>query len=98
MTLFYPQKNSDFDLDIPLDKSAINLGVLDLEVSFRYTGQQWYMSVWYDGKYLTQNQRVQQGIDLLAKFSAYKLGKLIVYGDPTSSSCFLNWPVEVGYA
>lgn len=98
MTLYYPQQSGDFDLIIPLDKSSINLGVEEVVVSLRYEYDQWYMSVWHDGKYLTQNQTVQSGINLFEKFKAYKLGKFIVQGDSTSPQCFMNWPIEVGYA
>lgn len=97
MTVFYPQQNEDFDLTIPLDKSSADQGMNMLVVSFRYTNNHWYLSLWYNNAYLVQNQRVQNGIDLLSKFSAYKLGKLIVQGDPSSQDCFLNWPVEIGY-
>lgn len=98
MTLFYPQQTGDFDLTIPLDKSAANLGMEEVVVSFRYQDNRWYMSVWHEGKFLVQNQAVKAGVDLFTKFSAYKLGKLIVYGDTSSIDCFLNWPVEIGYA
>ena len=98
MTLFYPYQVSDFELTIPLDKTVYNKGVTELSISFIYIKQHWYMSIWYEGTYLTQNQMVQPGIDLLAKFSAHQLGRLIVYGDTTSPNCFYNWPVEIGYA
>lgn len=97
MVLYYPQQNEDFDLTIPLDKSSANQGVEELVVSFRYIDSQWYLSLWYDGKFLVQNQTAQSGIDLFSKFSAYKLGKFIIQGDTTSQDCFLNWPVEIGY-
>ena len=98
MTLYYPQQNEDFDMVLPLDKSSAGLGIEELTVSFRYIDDGWYMSLWYGNKVLVQNQRAQSNIDLLAKFSAYKLGQLIIYGDTTSQDCFLNWPVEIGYA
>ena len=98
MTLYYPNTVGDFDLVIPLDKSSINLGVEDLVVSFKYVNNKWYMDIWHESKYLTQNQAVKSNIDLLSKFSAYRLGKLIVYGDTSSPNCFSNWPVEIGYA
>lgn len=98
MALFYPQQSGDFDLNIPLDKSSMGGGVEELTISLRYNQPGWCMSIWYEGKYLTQNQIVQPNIDLLAKFSAYKLGQFIVRGDPKSPDCFSNWPVEIGYA
>lgn len=97
MTIFYPQQSEDFDLTIPLDKSSADQGMNMLVASFRYNNDHWYLSLWYNNTYLVQNQRAQAGINLLSKFSAYKLGKLIIQGDTASPDCFLNWPVEIGY-